>query len=122
MKPAENRRAGGCGMKKYMVYNRLDGPQEGAALAFAHTAQEARKLAYQDCGEHCIHFENFIEVDARLIRGKEYLDKLRKKYGPHIVTPPACDACNLWGDGELVDGLCPDCRQEEEEKTHDLFT
>jgi rubrerythrin len=100
-----------------MAYNRCTGPEEGAALVFANTVQEARKLVYSSKGNgYCPDFENFLDVAAKLIKGEEYLDKLREKDVPHIVRPPVCDGCGFWGTGELANGLCPNCGEGGEEK------
>ena len=103
-------------MKKYMAYNRSFGPEEGAALVFANTAQEARKLIYKHNDRpYCPDFDNFLDVAANLIRGHEYLNRLKERDEPHIVQPPVCKSCDKWGAGELIAGICTNCREEHTE-------
>jgi hypothetical protein len=102
--------AGGERMKKYIGYDAGMGPAEGAALIFANTAKEARKVLWED---NWLDIERFIDVRINLIRGDEFLEKEKEHDYPHVVRPIACDSCNMWGISEIgEDGLCDDCRKE----------
>ena len=79
-------------------------PADGAVLAWAHTAQDARKLAYPaiaawtDCG--------FIDVRARLLKEHPaYYQTMKLKDAPHVNDhPPGCPVCEQWGQPPLPDG------------------
>lgn len=99
-------------LRPYMCY--CGEPAEGAVLAWAHTAQDARKLAYPaiadwtDCG--------FIDVRARLLKKHPaYYETLKLKDAPHVNDdPPTCQVCGLWGHPPLPDGKgCEFCGVED---------
>jgi hypothetical protein len=81
---------------------------DGAVLAWAHTAQDARKLAYPaiadwtGCG--------FIDVRARLLKEyPAYYETLKLRDGPHVNDdPPVCPSCGLWGSPRMGAG-CTYC-------------
>ncbi len=86
---------------------------EGAVLAWAHTAQDARKLAYPsiadwtDCG--------FIDVRARLLKKHPaYYQTLKLKDAPHVNdNPPCCPVCETWGSPPLAEGRgCEYCQDD----------
>lgn len=111
-------------MKPYMIFSRGCGPEEGAALVFAHSAKEARKLAWKQSG---LDFDDFIDMGIRLIHDTRYIfplanqDKL-KAGTPHIVdNPAACKACGYWGAGLTKDGLCGNCNEYPGDKLVNLF-
>lgn len=79
-------------------------PADGAVLAWAHTAQDARKLAYPviadwaDCG--------FIDVRARWLKmHPDYMQTLKLKDVPHVnADPHMCPVCELWGNPPSLEG------------------
>lgn len=88
-------------------------PSEGAVLAWAHTAQDARKLAYPaiadwtDCG--------FIDVRARLLKKHpDYIETMKLKDVPHVNgEPPCCPVCEQWGSPPLPEGKgCTYCGED----------
>ena len=89
-------------LRPYMCF--CGEPSEGAVLAWAHTAQDARKLAYPaiadwtDCG--------FIDVRARLLRAHPaYYETLKLKDAPHVNdNPPSCAVCEQWGHPPMPEG------------------
>jgi len=89
-------------LRPYMCF--CGEPSEGAVLAWAHTAQDARKLAYPaiadwtDCG--------FIDVRARLLRAHPaYYETLKLKDAPHVNDNPLCCAvCEQWGHPPMPEG------------------
>ena len=101
----------------YMGY--VGDPREGAALIFAHTAKEAKRLFWKsgwasDAGE-------FTDARATRLRDRDYLyghaNKAKLEAGlPHVIeSPNGCDACETWGQSEIGDdGLCDECRDERE--------
>lgn len=94
----------------YMVH---DGdPSEGAALAFAHTAREAKTLGYPVVSGW--NFEcAWTDVRVRRLRKHEaYLMSLALKPEPHCIDDlPTCPSCQLWG-APVVDGKCENCTEE----------
>lgn len=100
----------------YMVF---DGdPAEGAALVFAKTAREARKLGFNALREW---FDSeWINVRAR--RQREYQDYLMELYddGRAVIDdPPSCPVCEKWGspirdDGQGCDFCYVDWPDEDE--------
>lgn len=86
-------------------------PSEGAVLVFAHTAREARKVAY-DCVVGWCDCE-FIDVRCTRLRDDpEYLLTLAhpaklESDTPHCVDdPPSCDACEMWGGRPIPERNC----------------
>lgn len=104
-------------MKMYMVCAGQDS-EEGALLVFAHTAREARKLAWQKShwlSDWC----DYIDVRATLIKTANWLwaeadkEKLAQDI-PHIVDEPlCCEDCWRWGHSPVgADYICDECREE----------
>ena len=89
-------------LRPYMCW--AGDPQDGAVLAWAHTRQEARKLAFPaiadwtDCG--------FIDVRARLLKAHPaYYETLKLNDAPHVNDdPPVCPSCETWGSPPHPDG------------------
>jgi hypothetical protein len=107
-------------LKPYMIYSRTAGPQEGAALVFAHTAREARKIGWNGIGSDLTGGE-FTDLAAGLIHDGNYLfadanpDKLAKDESHVIDSPRGCDQCEMWGQSAIgEDGLCEGCRENRE--------
>ena len=94
----------------YMVH---DGdPSEGAALAFARTSLEAKRLGFPvitGWSQHC----TWIDIRVRRLRKHEtYLMTLALKSEPHCIDDlPSCPSCLCWGS-PVVDGKCDYCREE----------
>jgi hypothetical protein len=67
-------------------------------LAWAHTAQAARKLSYPTIADWTDAF--FRDVRATLMKKHpEYLQTLKLEDGPHVIEyPPVCPVCELWGN------------------------
>lgn len=99
-------------LKPYMAFSREEGPQEAAVLVLAHTAKEARKLAWR-AGEPP-NVDGWIDQAVLLIRNKTVLllanqEKLAAGE-PHIVRDPIiCQSCGLWGSGLDSRQLCAHC-------------
>lgn len=94
-------------LNPYMAY--CGDPDEGAALVFAESAKEARRLAYDTL--RCWFDAEWIGVRVRrLRRNREYLMGL---YDGHAVCddPPSCDVCGTWGAPADETG-CENCRHE----------
>lgn len=89
-------------LRPYMCWS--GDPADGAVLAWAHTSQHARRLAYPyiadwtDCG--------FIDVRARLLKKHPaYYETMKLKDAPHVNdNPPCCRSCRLWGHPPLPSG------------------
>ena len=83
-------------LRPYMCW--AGDPDEGAVLAWAHTAQDARKLAFPAIADWTD--AGFIDVRARLLKQHvEYLQTLKLKDAPHVNdNPPTCAVCDLWGN------------------------
>lgn len=88
-------------------------PAERAVLAWAHTAQDARKSAYPeiadwtDCG--------FIDVRARLLKKHPaYYETMKLKDVPHVNSePPCCPVCEQWGGPLLPESKgCAYCGED----------
>lgn len=101
-------------MKAYMVFSRGCGPEDGAALIFAHTAKEAKRMAWK---ASCMDFESFTDLGIRLMRDTRFIipladqNKLKADI-PHIVdSPDGCLVCGHWGAGLTIDGLCGNCNE-----------
>jgi len=99
-------------LRMYMGYDAV--PGGGACLVFAHTAREARKLAWPILSDW--YGTDFIGARAKWLRDDEfgYLRDSARSDQPHAIAyPPFCDSCERWGVGVLdAGGLCADCRQE----------
>ena len=102
-------------LNAYMIYSRCAGPSEGAALVFAHTVREARKIGWQTVGRD--YTDEYIDFAANRIRNEEYLYLeasaiLLAADKPHIIeSPRSCKSCEMWGKSVIgEDGLCDECR------------
>lgn len=99
----------------YMGYS--GDPGEGAVLVFAHSAREAKPLAFGCLGAW---FEtDYIDTRVRRLRGDHaYLltladqDKLSAGAAHVIDDPPSCQSCNRWGTPLSADMRCADCEAE----------
>jgi hypothetical protein len=101
-------------LKAYMIH--AGEPQNGAALVFAASFREAKKLGFNSgvC-DGC----DYTDVRGHQIKSDQWLknnaaDKEKLGSGvPHIVdSPPSCEQCELWYD-ELFDGVCESCADYE---------
>ena len=98
-------------LRPYMCF--CGEPSEGAVLAWAHTAQDARKLAFPEVADWtgC----EFIDVRARLLKAHPaHYETLRLKDGPHVnANPTCCPVCERWGYPLMTDGHgCLHCGDE----------
>jgi hypothetical protein len=83
-------------------------------LAWAHTAQDARKLAYPAIADWTD--AGFTDVRARLLKAHPaYYETLKLKDGPHVNDcPPVCPRCEQWGQPLLRNGYgCMHCGDDE---------
>jgi hypothetical protein len=89
-------------LRPYMCW--AGDPEEGAVLAWAHTGQQARKLAYPAIADWTD--SGFFDVRARLLKKHpEYLQTLKLEDGPHVNdNPPVCPVCELWGNPPHPEG------------------
>lgn len=106
-------------LKPYMGYSRGGGSEEGAVLIFAHTAREAKKLAFEELKGWCDDQE-WIDVAVKRLKG-EWLyaetdqEKLKNNI-PHVIdSPTGCRRCELWGVKLNEKGICEDCLELEED-------
>lgn len=91
-------------------------PADGAALVFAGTAREARKLGWPTVTvwTGC----DYIDVRAKRITTPSVL-ALVQLDTPHVIrNPPSCSDCYMW-TGEIVDGVCNICRETQTKETYD---
>jgi hypothetical protein len=102
-------------LKPYMIYSRYAGQYEGAALVFAHTAKEARKIGWNGIGSDLTGGE-YIDLAATLMKnspwifGEADVEKFDKDE-PHVIDDPrCCTSCEMWGLELFSDGLCQNCR------------
>ena len=97
-------------MKAYMAF--VVDPREGAALVFADTAKQAKKLAWGTLKDW--FDSDWTNVRARRLKAHErYLLSL---YDGRAVleTPPTCDVCEMWGAPLRPDGNgCENCGGDE---------
>lgn len=107
-------------LKPYFVYSREYGPQEGALLCFAHTAQEARSVGFQNGGTDIT--DDYLDFGACLLRGCDWLyteadqEKLKNDEAHLIWNMKSCSECEQWGHSPIgKDGLCDDCRQSKKD-------
>lgn len=104
-------------LKPYMGYSRSGGSAAGAVLIFAHTAREAKKLAFPELKGWC-DGQEWIDVAVRKLK-KEYLyaeadlEKLKNNI-PHVIYSPTitCKQCECWGLELNGDGICTNCIEE----------
>lgn len=104
-------------MRAYMAYCRLCGSQEGAALVFAHSVKEAKRIAWP-----VIHSwgltDEYIDLAVRWLNGDDYLfedadqEKLANGVAHVIESPTACRHCERWGRELNHDGVCEQCFDE----------
>lgn len=99
-------------LRAYMAYDYYAGPEEGAALVFAATAKDARRLAWPTLREW--FGGEWINCAVRWLRAD--CAHLRRMDGPHVVEdPPVCRDCERWGPEPLEDdGRCTDCATDRE--------
>jgi len=102
-------------LKPYMIYSRYAGRSEGAALVFAHTVKEAKKIGWNGIGSDLTGGE-YIDLAATLMKdspwifGEADIEKFDRGE-PHVIdSPSSCYSCETWGL-ELADGLCQNCRE-----------
>jgi len=95
-------------LKPYMGFMAI-GPEEGACLVFAHTAREAKKLAYpvvcEGWGAH------YTELRIRMLKSEPWLWKLNPNNVKCVIEcPPTCRYCGFWGQ-EMMEGcdVCVKC-------------
>ena len=99
-------------MNPYIVYDDSIGPQEGAAMVFAHTAREARKVGYPECRDW--HGTAWIDCRARRLPSEPHLMEQAVSDQPHIVhNPKTCERCGFWGGKPLEGGGCEFCDAED---------
>ena len=104
-------------MNIYMGFSRCNGSYEGAALIFAHSVREAKKVGWRECGN--LFTDEFTDFSVRLLKDSEWLyqeanqEKLRNDIAHTIDNPHSCKRCECWGQSEILDnGLCEDCNAE----------
>lgn len=87
-------------------------PSEGAVLVFAHTAQEARKLAHPVISDW--NDGGFISVRAKRLRKHlDWINSMRRSDKPHVIDDPfICPNCEKWG-APMRAGKCAFCADEE---------
>lgn len=107
-------------MRAYMIYSRGLGSEEGAALVFANSAKEAKKVGWNGIGYDLTDGE-YIDLGVRWIKGEDYLFEQanQKKLGAgiaHVIdSPKSCVMCEMWGVSPLDEnGLCENCQELEE--------
>lgn len=105
----------------YMGYARQIGPHEGAVLIFAHTAREAKTVAWRGWPMQDICDDDYISATAKRLRDAEHLykeaDQEKLKAGiPHEIDSPRCCAdCGYWGFELDKEGFCETCAEYREE-------
>ena len=109
-------------MKTYMAYSRYVGSAQGAFLVFAHTAREAKKVAWTEVKDVLVDSCVYIDLAVRMIKSDDkYLfelgDQEKLNNGiPHVVDQlPSCPICLMWDSRLGDDGLCDCCREEKQE-------
>lgn len=111
-----------CDLNMYMGFSRGAGPFEGAALIFANTAREAKKIGYRGIGWD-LTGGDFLDFGIKRIKGADYLlkeaDQIKLEAGiPHVIDAPrCCSRCEMWGNEILENGLCTDCALEDTDGT-----
>jgi len=103
-------------MNIYMVYSEGAGCEEGAALVFAHTSKEARKVGWNEVG--CLFTGEYIDFASTRLRNHDWLfeeanqEKLVDDIPHAIDNPKCCKGCEMWGGDSRIgeDGLCDECR------------
>lgn len=103
-------------LKPYMCFER-DMCYECAILVFAHTARQARMLAYPWLSEFNGYCE-WTDARAKLMRNADYIfeqaDQAKLAAGePHVISnPKSCPACEHWGMPLNENGICENCADE----------
>jgi len=108
-------------MRAYMGY--CIEPYEGACLIFAHSAKEAKRLAW---GYVSYIGGDYVDVRVRWLRNRDHLflseadqEKLARGEAHAIDEPKYCNSCEFWGDPIGDDGYCDDCRADRKEVSGD---
>lgn len=104
-------------LNMYMGWSGSD-PSEGAALIFAHTAREARKVFWRGhAGE--IAGDEFTDMRVTRIRDKVWLwhdgdaEKQLRDEAHVVIDPKACECCGFWGHEQIGgSGKCGTCEAE----------
>ncbi len=105
-------------MRPWMCYSGEIGASEGAALVFAYTHAEAKKIAWWTC--QGMLFEEFIEVRVNLITADDFImaqadpAKLAAGEAHCIDNPISCDGCEQWGKPMATPTKCEDCKHDDE--------
>lgn len=95
---------------RYAMRNCCGDPAEGAALVFAESAKEARRLAFDTLRD----WFDAEWIDTRVRRLRKHRDYLMGLYdGKHAVCddPDSCDVCGTWGAPHDATG-CEHCRDD----------
>jgi hypothetical protein len=107
--------AGMSELKPYMIYSRGLGKENGAALVFAKTAKEAKKVGWSGIGSSLT--DEYIDLGVRLMKEEDFLfeqaDQKKLNFGiAHVIdNPKFCVMCEMWGISQLDEnGLCENCR------------
>ncbi len=109
-------------LRAYTVFERHEGTDGGAVLAFHFTAREAKNLAW----EWVDNADGFTDVGVRWIRHAGNLFPLAdqaklKENEPHIVEITAfCLNCDCWGGGVDMSGARATCNVCGEYPGHEL--
>jgi hypothetical protein len=104
-------------LNAYMIFSRIGDSENGAALVFAHTAQEARVVGWRGIGSDLT--DEYTDLAANRLRNKPWLfdEALAVKFAndeAHVIDDPKfCRTCERWGQSPIgEDGLCEGCRQD----------
>lgn len=108
-------------MKLYIGFDIPGGCPEGACLIVAHTAKEAKKIGFSTVRSW--YDTEWIDMGVRLLKEhtdyliKTEVDKDKFKAGiSHVIEcPKCCPHCEKWGGGEIVDGFCEYCKDDQDE-------
>lgn len=105
-------------LKAYMIFSRGVGPKEGAALVFANTSREAKRLGAPQMADWLD--SDWADVGTRWMPSStQWLaeqEGIDLEGDPQvIINPRYCERCELWGTGPLdAEGICEHCREDEE--------
>lgn len=98
-------------LRPYMVHTGR--PEEGAALAFAHTAREAKKISWPAISGWEPDAD-YIDLRTRALPPRPWIMELAAVDQPHCIDdPPTCPTCEYWG-GEPLGDRCSFCIGEQE--------
>ena len=104
-------------MKAYMGYSRGGGAQEGAVLIFAHSAREAKKVAWGGILSDICDGE-YTDAAVRLLKKEGFDEANQEKLSadiPHVIdNPRTCKGCEMWGVDIQENGYCIDCNAKDE--------